>query len=181
MRKNVSRFLGLFLAVLIAFGPLVGAKSSAQEEMRAAWVSTVFNIDWPSKSSYGNVTRQKNEYIRLIDNLKSTGINTIIVQVRPESDAIYKSSINPWSRFLTGRQGQNPGYDPLEFIIQESHKRGLKVHAWFNPYRASIYDDKSSTASTNAIKKHPDWTIHYGGKWYYDPALPDVTRYIADR
>lgn len=180
MRKNVSRFLGLFLAVLIAFGPLVGAKSSAKEEMRAAWVSTVFNIDWPSKSSYGNVTRQKNEYIRLIDNLKSTGINTIIVQVRPESDAIYKSSINPWSRFLTGRQGQNPGYDPLEFIIQESHKRGLKVHAWFNPYRASIYDDKSSTASTNAIKKHPDWTIHYGGKWYYDPALPDVTRYIAD-
>lgn len=180
MKKIVSKCMGLFLAVLIAFGPLVGVKSNAQEEMRAAWVSTVFNIDWPSKASYGNAARQKQEYISLIERLKSTGINTIIVQVRPESDAIYRSNINPWSRFLTGKQGQDPGYDPLEFIIEQSHNRGLKVHAWFNPYRASIYDDKSSTALGNAINKHSDWTVHYNGKWYYDPAIPDVTDYIAD-
>jgi len=180
MKKTIRKIMVICITLVMAFGPLSRTYSKAQEPMRAAWVSTVFNIDWPSKASYGNPSKQKQEYISLIDRLKSTGINTIIIQVRPESDALYRSSINPWSRYLTGSQGREPGYDPLAFIIEESHKRGLKVHAWFNPYRASIYDDKSTTSPMNAINKHPDWTIHYKGKWYYDPAIPEVTKYIAD-
>ncbi len=182
MKKIISIFISTFLVLGMMISPVfskVGSEA-AETEMRAAWISTVFNIDWPSKSSYGNAEKQKKEYIQLLDKLKGAGINTAIVQVRPESDTIYRSKINPWSRFITGRQGKDPGYDPLAFIIQESHKRGIKVHAWFNPYRASIYSDKSSSASNSAINKHPDWVIKYENKWYYDPGKPEVVNYIVD-
>ena len=182
MKKIISIFASALLVLGMIILPAISNVDSkaAEPEMRAAWISTVFNIDWPSKSSYGNAEKQKREYIILLDKLKGAGINTVIVQVRPESDAIYRSKINPWSRFLTGKQGKDPGYDPLAFIIQESHKRGIKVHAWFNPYRASIYSDKSSSASSNAINRHPDWVIKYENKWYYDPGKPEVVNYIVD-
>lgn len=182
MKKVINIFASIVLIIGIVISPYIGLIDSkaAEPEMRAAWVSTVFNIDWPSESSYGNAEKQKKEYIALLDKLKGAGINTIIIQVRPESDAIYRSKINPWSRFLTGKQGKDPGYDPLAFIVQETHKRGMKVHAWFNPYRASIYSDKSSTSSSNAINRHPDWVIKYNNKWYYDPGKPEVVNYIVD-
>lgn len=182
MKKLVSILASTILAATMLILPKNSLNKVYAEsnEVRAAWVSTVFNIDWPSKASYGNPEEQKKEYIRLIDKLKEAGINTIVIQVRPESDTIYKSDINPWSRFLTGTQGKSPGYDPLQFIIQESHRRGLKVHAWFNPYRACIYPDKSTTTSSNPINKYPDWVINYNKKWYYDPGNPEVTKYIVD-
>lgn len=182
MKKISSIFASLVIMLGMVISPVLGRveADAAEPEMRAAWISTVFNIDWPSKASYGNAERQKREYIALLDKLKGAGINTAVVQVRPESDAIYRSKINPWSRFLTGTQGKDPGYDPLAFIIEESHKRGIKVHAWFNPYRASIYPDKSTTASSNAINRHPDWVINYNNKWYYDPGKPEVVNYIVD-
>lgn len=179
MKKFTSIFLTLILATSIVFFPQI--KSSAQEDkVRAVWVSTVFNIDWPSDSSKGNAQAQKNEFVRMLDRLKSAGINTIMLQVRPESDAFYKSKINPWSRYLTGVQGRDIGYDPLSFAINETHKRGMKLHAWFNPYRASIYPDKSSTSPDNPMNIHPDWVINFNKKWYYDPGKPEVTQYIVD-
>lgn len=182
MKKKISfvATLALALSMLLSSMANLGTVKAQDSEVRAAWISTVFNIDWPSKASYGNAEKQKQEYISLIERLKNVGINTLMVQVRPESDAFYKSNISPWSRFLTGKQGQNPGYDPLQFILEESHKRGMKVHAWFNPYRASIYDDISSTSASNPINTHRDWVIKYNGKWYYDPGKPEVTQYIAD-
>lgn len=182
MKKIISIFTSVLIMLGMVISPAFSVTDSkaAETEMRAAWISTVYNIDWPSKSSYGNAEKQKKEYIALLDKLKGAGINTVVVQVRPESDAIYRSKINPWSRFLTGTQGKDPGYDPLAFIVQESHKRGMKVHAWFNPYRASVYSDKSSSASSNAINKHPDWVIKYENKWYYDPGKPEVVNYIVD-
>lgn len=182
MKKISSAVISFLMAISIVISPFGETLHSKAEknEMRAAWISTVFNIDWPSESSYGNPERQKNEYIVLLDKLKSAGINTVVVQVRPESDAIYSSKINPWSRFLTGKQGKDPGYDPLDFIIKESHKKGIEVHAWFNPYRASIYSDKSSTSPSNSINKHPEWVKKFNGKWYYDPGIPAVNDYIVE-
>src|SRR5699024_2535753 len=102
-------------------------------EMRGVWISSVYNMDWPKTKN--NITAQKKEYTDLLDKLKSVGMNTVIVQIRPKSDALYKSSINPWSEYLTGTQGKDPGYDPLTFLIDEAHKRGMEFHAWLNPYR----------------------------------------------
>lgn len=182
MKKLVSIAISIVIAIGIVIIPkgqqnIVKADST---EMRAAWISTVYNIDWPSDSSKGNPELQKRQYIELLDKLKEAGINTAVVQVRPESDSLYRSKINPWSRFLTGTQGKDPGYDPLAFIIQESHKRNIKVHAWFNPYRASIYPDKSRSAANNPLNQHPDWTIKHNNKWYYDPGNPEVNKYIVD-
>lgn len=177
----MKKIWSIFLALAICLsGVFIGDSYAAKPEMRAAWVSTVFNIDWPSKASYGNVSKQKQEYIYMIDRLKEAGINTVVVQVRPEGDALYPSSINPWSRYLTGTQGRDPGYDPLKFMIEETHKRGMEFHAWFNPYRASIYDDISSLASNNPVRSHMDWVIHYKGKWYFDPGLPQVRKLVVD-
>lgn len=182
MKKKISfvATLALALSMLLSSMASLGPVKAQDSEVRAAWISTVFNIDWPSKASYGNSEKQKQEYISLLDRLKNVGINTVMIQVRPESDAFYKSNISPWSRFLTGKQGNDPGYDPLQFILEESHKRGVKVHAWLNPYRASIYDDISSTSPSNPINTHRDWVIKYQGKWYYDPGKPEVTKYISD-
>lgn len=181
----MNKVFSVLVSFVMALGIIVFPKNNdlsmaTAEEVRAAWISTVFNIDWPSKASYSNAEVQKMEYINLLEKLKAVGINTVMVQVRPESDAIYKSSINPWSRFLTGTQGKNPGYDPLDFIIRESHNRGIKVHAWFNPYRASVHNERNKSASTSLLNKRPDLAINYNGKWYYDPGKPEVVRHIVD-
>lgn len=182
----MKKLISIAMSIVLAVGIIIIPKSQQSTikadstEMRAAWISTVYNIDWPSDSSKGNPEMQKRQYIELLDKLKQAGINTAIVQVRPESDALYRSKTNPWSRFLTSSQGKDPGYDPLAFIIQESHKRGIDVHAWFNPYRASIYADKSKSAANNPLNLHPDWTIKHNNKWYYDPGNPEVNKYIVD-
>ena len=106
-----------------------------KRELRAAWIATVANIDWPSGT---NTLNQKQQLINILDGLKSLNINAIMFQIRPECDALYQSNIEPWSRWLTGTQGlaPNPFYDPLQFAVEEAHKRGMELHAWFNPYRA---------------------------------------------
>ncbi|MDR1774064.1 MAG: family 10 glycosylhydrolase [Clostridioides sp.] len=150
------------------------------KEMRAAYISTVWNIDWPSTKN--NQTKQKQEYTSMLDTLKSVGINAVVVQVRPKSDAIYKSSINPWSEYLTGTQGKDPGYDPLTFLIDEAHKRGMEFHAWFNPYRITTSETSlDQLAANHPARLHPNWTVkHNDGKYYYNPGLPEVKQYITD-
>ncbi|MFM8763984.1 MAG: glycoside hydrolase family 10 protein, partial [Spartobacteria bacterium] len=108
----------------------------ARAEMQGAWISSVHNINFPSKQGL-SVDEQKAQAVRLLDATKGAGLNAVLLQVRPESDALYPSQLEPWSRFLTGKQGQSPGYDPLAFFISEARKRGLEVHAWINPYRAA--------------------------------------------
>ncbi|HFG9227389.1 TPA: cell wall-binding glycosyl-hydrolase Cwp19 [Clostridioides difficile] len=155
------------------------ADSSNDKEMRAAWISTVYNLDWPKTKN--NEAKQKKEYTDLLDKLKSVGINTAVVQVRPKSDALYKSNINPWSEYLTGTQGKDPGYDPLPFLIEEAHKRGMEFHAWFNPYRITMADESIDKLPANhPAKKNPSWVVKHGNKYYYDPGLPEVRKYIVD-
>jgi uncharacterized lipoprotein YddW (UPF0748 family) len=155
-------------------------KHSNNYEFRAVWVATVDNIDWPS-SKNRSVAEQKAEYIKLLDMHQQNGMNAVVVQIRPAGDALYPSSLEPWSEFLTGKQGKAPVpyYDPLEFMIQETHIRGLEFHAWMNPYRAVFNMKTSSVAPTHLTKIHPEWFLEYGGKKYFNPALPEVQQHTA--
>ncbi|WP_346855676.1 family 10 glycosylhydrolase [uncultured Draconibacterium sp.] len=181
------KYKGLKQTLLtIGFFLLWFASSIAQpkHEFRAVWVATVVNIDWPSKKGLSTEAQQK-EITDILDMHKKLGMNAIILQVRPTADAFYQSELEPWSQYLTGTQGQapNPFYDPLEFWIIESHKRGMELHAWLNPYRVAMKpDDPLST--THIAFQHPDWIVKYGEKLYFDPGIPEtrlfVTRVVKD-
>lgn len=144
-------------------------------EFRGVWVATVENIDWPSKRGLSNQT-QKEEFIAILDRHQKNGMNAIIMQVRPSGDAFYPSTLEPWSEYLMGTQGlpPSPFYDPLEFMIHETHKRGMEFHAWINPYRAVFNVKRSSVAPSHISKIHPEWFLTYGDKKYFNPGLPQV-------
>lgn len=142
-----------------------------QREFRAAWIATVANINWPSQPGL-STDEQKKEAIALLDFLQQHNFNTAVLQVRPQADALYKSELEPWSYFLTGKQGQapNPYYDPLEFWVEESHNRGIELHVWLNPYRAHHKDGKEITEHS-IVKKRPELALFLKeGYWWLDPA-----------
>lgn len=149
------------------------------KEFRAAWISTIYNLDWPSKKGL-NQAQQKQEFIYLLDGLKKAGLNSVIVQVKPSADSFYPSEYAPWSEYLTGVQGQNPGYNPLTFMIDETHKRGMEFHAWFNPYRVSVKDNIEELAKDHPARKNPDWVVCYGDKLYYNPGVSEVRQFVID-
>lgn len=154
------------------------AQHAPKREMRAAWIATVANIDWPSRPGLP-VQTQKAEFIRMLDTLKRLGMNAVVVQVRPAADAFYASDREPWSYYLNGKQGQAPVpyYDPLEFMIREAHARGMEFHAWFNPYRAVMNPRQISPQHISLL--HPEWFVTYGGKKYFNPGLPEVWHYLV--
>lgn len=137
---------------------------SPAREFRAAWVACVYNIDWPSRKGLGASTQQA-ELRRILDRMASLRMNAVIFQVRPQADAVYRSSIEPWSPWLTGTMGKSPGYDPLAYCIQQAHARNLEVHAWFNPFRAVPHKDHR-VSSNHVSRTHPsiirDFKVH---KW----------------
>lgn len=151
-----------------------------QYEFRGVWIATVMNIDWPPQNA--SVEAQKAEYIRQLDLHKRNGMNAVIVQVRPSGDAFYPSPYEPWSQWLNGVQGKAPVpfYDPLAFMIQEAHKRGMEFHAWLNPYRAEFSVGRSSISSDNNIKNHPDWYLTYGTTRYFNPSNIQVQQFIIN-
>ncbi|MBL7717755.1 MAG: family 10 glycosylhydrolase [Flavipsychrobacter sp.] len=173
----MHRFLFLLLtACLVQLS--VNARTP-KREFRAAWIATVANIDWPSKPGLP-AAEQQQQFINRLDELKEMGCNAVIVQVRPSSDALYDSKHEPWSRYLTGRQGQAPFpyYDPLEFMIEETHKRCMEFHAWFNPFRALVDSKKNPNPPGHITRTHPEWIISYGGKSYIDPGTPEAREYV---
>lgn len=149
-----------------------------KKEMRGVWIASVLNIDWPSKKRL-SVEEQKQEFIKILDNVKEWNMNAVFVQIKPVGDAFYPSKFSPWSEYLTGKQGENPGYDPLEFMIEEAHKRNIEFHAWFNPYRLTMSGGIDKLSNDNIGKQRPDWTITYGGKLYLNPGIPEVNDYIV--
>ena len=155
-------------------------KAQTKPEFRGVWVATVDNIDWPSKGNF-NTDAQKAEFIQLLNMHQRNGINALVVQIRPAADAFYPSQFEPWSEWLTGKQGQapDPYYDPLEFMITETHKRGMVFHAWLNPYRAEYAIGVSSIAATHITRVHPEWFLTYGDKRYFDPGNKAVQQYVA--
>lgn len=147
-------------------------------EFRGVWIASVYNIDWPK--TLDNPEAQKQEFIEILDKLDSLNINAIFVQVRPTSDALYKSYINPWSKYLTGEQGKYPGYDPLQFMIEEIHKRDMEFHAWLNPYRITTQGtDLNELAPNNPARIKPEWVLEFNNALFYDPENPEVIEYVA--
>jgi uncharacterized lipoprotein YddW (UPF0748 family) len=151
-----------------------------KNEFRGVWIATVVNIDWPKKDS-DPVSKQQADYLQILDTYQKLNFNAVIVQIRSVGDAFYPSKLAPWSRFLTGKEGREPSpyYDALEWMITEAHKRGFEFHAWLNPYRATFDLNKDQLSPDHDIFKHPEWMITYGGKIYYDPALPEVQHHLA--
>ena len=146
-------------------------------EFRGVWIASVYNIDWPK--TLDNPEAQKQEFIEILDKLQSLNINAIFVQVRPTSDALYKSYINPWSKYLTGEQGKYPGYDPLQFMIEETHKRNMEFHAWLNPYRITTQGtDLNELAPNNPARIKPEWVLEFNNALFYDPENPEVIEYV---
>jgi uncharacterized lipoprotein YddW (UPF0748 family) len=147
--------------------------------LRAVWITSVVNIDWPSRPRLP-VEQQQAEYRAWLDDAQRHRLNTVIVQVRPTADAFWPSGLEPWSQWLTGVQGQDPGYDPLEFLVREAHARNLEFHAWFNPYRVAIHADPNRLHPQHPGRLHPDWIVPYGGRLYYDPGIPEVREHVQN-
>lgn len=143
-------------------------------ELRGAWIATVRNINWPSEPGLP-VAKQQQQLLTLIESAAKVGLNALIFQVRPAGDAMYASPIEPWSPFLTGQMGvaPSPMWDPLEFAVTEAHKRGMELHAWFNPYRA-LAGEKHAPSADHIRRKHPEWTMKYSIDWWMDPGVPEV-------
>jgi uncharacterized lipoprotein YddW (UPF0748 family) len=170
--------------VTLLFLTLVLATAQAQApvyEFRGVWIATVDNIDWPQRNQY-NVDSQKADFIRQLDLHKRNGMNAVIVQVRPATDAFYPSPFEPWSQWLTGKQGKAPFpfYDPLQFMIEEAHKRDMEFHAWLNPYRANFSIGKASIATDHITRVHPEWFLEYGGKLYFDPGNKEGQQWVVN-
>lgn len=172
------RYLIQFIIWLL---PVTSAHAQATPEFRGVWVATVNNIDWPSSGNF-NSDSQRIEFIRLLDMHQRNGINAMIVQVRPGTDAFYPSQYEPWSQWLTGVQGQPPipYYDPLAFMVSETHKRGMVFHAWINPYRAEFNVHSSSISATHITRLHPEWFVTYGDTRYFDPGNKEVQQYVTE-
>lgn len=173
------RILFLFLSVL--FVHMLYADTFPKRELRGVWIATVANIDWPSRSGLP-IAQQQAELIEILDNHQRAGINAVFFQIRPSADAFYAISNEPWSRFLTGAPGKSPSphYDPLEFAIEEAHKRGMELHPWFNPYRATFDLVRTNVSTDHITWKKPEWFFTYGGKKWFDPGIPEVRQYIID-
>lgn len=149
-----------------------------KRQLRGVWIATVRNIDWPSKTGL-SPDRQRAEYIRILDQAVSRRLNAVFVQVRPAGDAFYKSDLEPWSEYLTGRPGGDPGWDPLPFLIDEAHKRGLEFHAWLNPYRAAHDANVKRLPANHPARQHPDWVVKHEDRIYYNPGLPAVREHVT--
>lgn len=190
--KQLIIFLSLgFLILLGTSAANVKAETNIvhnKHEFRGVWVATVASIDI---GYHITEDQYKEEFIKILDTVQEFNFNAIIFQVRPTNDAFYPSSLNPWSRYLTGIEGKSPGWDPLAWMVQESHKRGIEFHAWLNPYRISLekvadnYDTKedilNSLTDKNFAKKHPEYVLEGGdGRLILNPGEPAVKQFIKD-
>lgn len=177
----------------VAKQPLPTQSIKNQGTVRGIWLATVSRLDWPpmasvNASSAARIQQQQDALKNKLDKLKQLGINTVFFQVKPDATALWPSKILPWSDTLTGTIGQDPGYDPLQFLLDEAHKRGMKVHAWFNPYRVSTNTKTSTVNELNrTLSLHPasifvlhrDWIRTAGDRFVLDPGIPDVRDWIT--
>ena len=186
MPKNNACALLLSLFMLTGFDTACGQSQvntvqslttppPSRREFRGGWIASVENIDWPSQPGL-STQEQKDELVGMLDRAVALRLNAVILQVRPAADALYASPYEPWSEYLTGRMGRapNPYYDPLEFAVNEAHRRGLELHAWFNPYRARHPSAKSPPSADHISRTHPELVKKYGSMLWMDPGEPAV-------
>jgi uncharacterized lipoprotein YddW (UPF0748 family) len=178
--RDFKPHIWLFLMLLLLSGlPVTAQLLYPKFEFRGVWVATVNNIDWPSRPGL-TTEQQKKEVIDLLDLHQGLGMNAVIFQVRPCSDAFYPSQLEPWSRYLTGTPGRvpSPFWDPLQFWIEEAHKRNMELHAWLNPYRLA-QNTTEPLAGNHQVFDHPEWVIRYGDKLILDPGIPGTRAYVT--
>lgn len=179
LHTTAATAAGTLLSPLAQAAPRPG---SLPREFRAAWMATVFNLDWPASPGLSPAEQQA-QLVAQLDAAARLHLNALIFQVRPSGDAVYPSSLEPWSGFISGATGRSPGYDPLKFAVTEAHRRGLELHAWFNPFRARA-SKSHGPAGNHLATRHPEWTRSYGGGLWFDPGEPGVRqhtiRVIAD-
>lgn len=164
---------------LAALGGIQDTIPPAQREFRAAWVATVDNIDWPSRRGLP-MEEQQRELTAIFDLASKMKLNAIVFQVRPSADALYTSRHEPWSEFITGVQGQNPGWDPLEFAVRAAHERGMELHAWINPLRAWHPAHKGQPSKNHVTVTNRDWVVNYGNQKWMDPGHPGAQKRALD-
>ena len=175
--KNIVSFL-LFLILVVAATKKSACQDLSQKEFRGVWIATINNIDWPSAPGL-TVTHQKRELEELIDRIDKFNLNAVFFQVRPAADAFYASETEPWSYFLTGKQGKpsEPFFDPLAYAIERCHSRGIELHAWFNPFRV-MNNGKYDLAKNSFAAKNPHFQHEYDNKKFFDPGFPQVRSHI---
>ncbi len=170
-------FLFLIIFILLFSQTSFGGP---KREMRAVWIASVANIDWPSRSGL-TTSAQQEELIELLDLIKEWNLNTVILQVRPAADAFYPSSFEPWSQWISGTQGKapEPFYDPLAFAIEECRQRGIDIHLWLNPYRAEMDTARKALSDNHPMIKNPEMFLTYGRTSYFNPGLPQTRDHVA--
>lgn len=177
-----QRVLSIVLVLTLLFSS-AGAVQTAQDGMRGVWVSTVYNIDYPSAQGLSADTL-KSEADTILDNIAAMGLNTVFLQVRPSADALYPSEIFPWSRYVSGTTGQAPDgdFDVLAYWVEGAHNRGLQLHAWINPYRITKdgQSEWDALPDTSPAKQHPEWVVEYEDNYYFNPGLPAVQQLVVD-
>lgn len=166
----------VLIILLIVSGMQLAQAQNPKREFRGAWLHTVFQDQYKRQT-----TQQNKKYLRRqLDSLQASGCNAVIFQVRPQADAFYPSKLEPWSRFISdGGKAPVPAWDPLQFMIDEAHARGMELHAWLNPYRVTS-SAKQVLPKNHIYHKHPEWFVKYDGKIYFDPALPESRKFITD-
>ena len=176
---STRKILQFILPCLVALAAGAAEPPAVQREFRGLWVATVNNIDWPSSRNL-TTREQKVELTAIFDGAVKLHLNVVVLQVRSCCDAIYDSKIEPWSESLTGQMGKapRPYYDPLDFAVEEAHKRGLELHAWFNPYRVRVRDSKSPVARNHVSSTHPELVRTYGSYLWLDPGEPATRDYL---
>lgn len=188
-RRRRGRWPGLLAALALVLAAVAqpaaahggdgGDCEEPETDMRGTWISSVSNIDWPSEPGL-DVETQKQELIAFYDEAVDLELNAVFVQVRPTADAFWPSEHEPWSRYLTGTQGEDPGYDPLEFAVEAAHERGLEFHAWFNPYRVTMSGSLDQLVEDHPARQHPEWTFEHGDRVYYNPGVPEARLFVED-
>lgn len=156
--------------------------SLSEDKMQGIWVATVLNLDYPI-SPTDSETDLRDQTDAILNNVEMWGFDTIFLQVSPCADAFYKSEIYPWSIYLTGQQGIEPdsGFDPLEYWVSESHKRGLELHAWINPFRVTREPaDWNKLSPASPARQHPEWIVKHNGNYYFNPGLSQVRQLIVE-
>ncbi|MEO8207250.1 MAG: family 10 glycosylhydrolase [Chthoniobacterales bacterium] len=166
------------ILLLLTFGVITALTAKAQSPMRAAWVASVANINFPSSPGL-SAGEQKAQISRIVQTARACGLNALLIQVRPEGDALYQSSLEPWSRVLTGRQGGFPGYDPLATFIEEGRKNGIAIHAWINPYRAAL-NSGSDRAANHITRRYPQFVHPWGRLLVMEPGAPQVQEQVIN-
>ena len=161
--KHIKKYL--LAALLVMYAAFTWGQK--KHEMRMVWIATVSNIDWTPNREFDPAKQQK-AMVAMLDTFSKLNINAIALQIRPTADAFYQSNIEPWSHFLTGEQGKAPSpyYDPLEFTINEAHKRNIDVHVWINPYRLLNSDNLDILHKNNIFFKKPEMFLKYGSQYF---------------